>query len=456
MTRNQAIFTSIGTALGLSLATYIGFLIQYAGKGAILTMLIGFALGTCYALPYWVVSRKIVLAGGQYGLAAAGISPVFSCVINYVTMMALLIYASNPLALSTYIVSLYPPLAPYSKWIALASALLCFVIVIAKVTGMGKAQSFFTVALLIGMVAYVVFGFVHIAKAGTGDGLGFFDFSQDPIWAENGFGGVLSGIPFCAGMMGMYSAMLYYGPLVEKPKKNVPLAMRWGMIATGVIWFFAVLVTANVLPVSQVAGQPLTVVAEAVMPMALAKAFVVLGPIMAILTTYVGNMPGSLEAAKKMADEGWLPKFMGRTNKDGRPWVAALIFVFFPMVLVLFDIPLTTVQNMVNLASSPSMILLAVALFRLPHTAPEVFDDARFNLLLRIAALLSFGFGCFNFVLSARNTNIATALIVAAIVVALYLFCEYRRKQGKIAQVPISTYLRSDEEQPAAPAQEKA
>jgi len=155
------------------------------------------------------------------------------------------------------------------------------------------------VALLVGMVVYFVAGVAYMMKNGTGDGLGIFDLSQDAIWAANGIGGMFDGFLLSMPLMSMYTTLLFYGPIAENPKKDIPLAMYIAMILVGVIWIGTTVVTANVLPVEQVAGQPLTVIAQITMP-ALAIPFVIFGPLMAILTTYIGNTPASMEAAARM------------------------------------------------------------------------------------------------------------------------------------------------------------
>ncbi len=444
MTRGQLIFSCIGMALGLATVTYSGYLIAYSGKAAILTLLLAIVLGTFMALPYVFLSRRAVVAGGAYGLTAAGLSPVVSAVGNYMGVVTMLIYAVSPMAIASYIISLAPALASYSQWVALAVAIVTYFIVSGKVSNMGKLQTVFSVALLVGLIAFIILGAIHIAQNGTGDGTGLFDFSNDPIFTQTGFGGIFSGLPLCLGSMSLYMMMLYYGPIAEKPKTNIPIAMFCGMAATVFFWVSLTIVDANVLPVAEAAGQPLTVVATAIMPSALVKVFVIVGPIMAILTTYIAGMPGNLETAAKMAEEGWLPKVLAKRNKYGRPWIICLLYTIVPMLLVVFKVPITTVQNMVILCSGPGGILAIIAMIRLTQKTPEYFRGKKDIALFYFLCIMSILVGLFNYGLSVRNAGVTVALVTLAIFGGLSLFCYIRR--NRIKKVKVSDYLIDYEE----------
>lgn len=432
MTRGQVVFSGIGTGLGLALATYIGFVVAASGKAAIWTVVLGFVLGTGVTIPYRMMAKRAVVFGGYYGVAAAGTGTAVAAMVSYCNCLTLMIYASNPLAISTYVISLLPGLSKYSKWVALAAAVLCFVICIGKVTSMGKLQKIFTIALLVGLVVCIVMGTAYIIRNGTGDGLSIFDLSQDAIWQEKGFRGILSGMPMCMLFMGLYISMLFYGPMAENPKRDIPFSMNWATVATGFFWIALTAVFVGVLPVSQSAGQPLTVIAQKFMPPWMVTLFVICGPLMAIMTTYIGGLPASMEMAAKMAEDGWLPKIFARRNKVGRPWVAALCFTMFPMLLVFLDLPLTTVQSMVNLASAPGNSIICISFLLVAKKAPDFFENRKTVKLFQLGCVVALAINVFNCVLSAYNAGLLYTAIIAVLLVAIIFVCQQMKKSGKI------------------------
>jgi amino acid transporter len=127
-----------------------------------------------------------------------------------------------------------------------------------------------------------------------------------------------------------------YGPEYKNPSKDVPKAL----LAVGIICFlFFVLVQTAVIGVLGVDGvlaepvSPLIPVARAVFGDAgsmIAIMMLIFAMILIIQTAYLG----SSRAMHSMATEGNLPKFFGKTNRHGTPFVAMLVIGIFNLVLI--------------------------------------------------------------------------------------------------------------------------
>ncbi|BBX38134.1 amino acid permease-associated region [Mycolicibacterium mageritense DSM 44476 = CIP 104973] len=127
-----------------------------------------------------------------------------------------------------------------------------------------------------------------------------------------------------------------YGPEYKNPAKDVSKAL----FACGVICFFSfVLVQAAVIGVLGVDGvqaepvSPLIPVAHAVFGEVGTMATIIMliaAMILIIQTAYLG----SSRAMHSMAVEGNLPKVLGKTNRQGTPFVAMLAIAGFNLVLI--------------------------------------------------------------------------------------------------------------------------
>ncbi|WP_104201478.1 APC family permease [Cryobacterium sp. Y29] len=127
-----------------------------------------------------------------------------------------------------------------------------------------------------------------------------------------------------------------YGPEYKNPSKDVPKAL----LAVGLICFLSyVLVQAAVIGVLGVDGviaepvSPLIPVAQAIFGESgslLTIIMLIVAMILIIQTAYLG----SSRAMHSMATEGNLPKFFGKTNRHGTPFVALLVTAAFNMVLI--------------------------------------------------------------------------------------------------------------------------
>jgi amino acid transporter len=127
-----------------------------------------------------------------------------------------------------------------------------------------------------------------------------------------------------------------YGPEYKNPAKDVAKAL----FSCGVICFFSfVLVEAAVIGVLGVDGvqaeavSPLLPVANAVFGSAgstLTIIMLIAAMVLIIQTAYLG----SSRAMHSMAVEGNLPKALGKTNRQGTPWVAMVVIAIFNLVLI--------------------------------------------------------------------------------------------------------------------------
>ncbi|MGY4544501.1 amino acid transporter [Arthrobacter sp. UYNi723] len=127
-----------------------------------------------------------------------------------------------------------------------------------------------------------------------------------------------------------------YGPEYKNPSKDVPKAL----FACGIICFLLyVLVQSAVIGVLGVEGvlaepvSPLIPVAQAVFGEAgsiITIIMLIFAMILIIQTAYLG----SSRAMHSMATEGNLPKFLGKTNRQGTPFIAMLVIGAFNLVLI--------------------------------------------------------------------------------------------------------------------------
>jgi amino acid transporter len=127
-----------------------------------------------------------------------------------------------------------------------------------------------------------------------------------------------------------------YGPEYKNPAKDVPKAL----FACGIICLFSyVLVQTAVIGVLGVDGvaaeavSPLIPVAQAVFGEAGSVVTIIMliaAMILIIQTAYLG----SSRALHSMSTEGNLPRYLGKTNRHGTPFIALLVTAAFNMVLI--------------------------------------------------------------------------------------------------------------------------
>lgn len=424
-----AIFTSIGSGLGVAIVAYIGFIFAAAGKASVLVLAIGVLMGIMSAAPWFMISRKAVLKGGQYSLIAENMGPVACGLTTYgLLLSATIFYVTYPSSITNYLISVFPGIAPYNKVVTIAIALAVCWMLCRDIKAYEKAQGVFSTLLLIALTSFMVLGLIHMVRNGATP----FDFANDPIYSVNGFKGALASLPLVVGTMYGYTWVIFYGPVTEKPKKNIPIAILAGGAVVSFFWLILAIVGTNILPVEQVAGQPLTLVASVLMSKPLVVAFVVLGPVMTILTSYIGLIQTPVSALSRAAEEGWLPKIIAKQNKYNKYSVIYIIITVLIIITTVLEISITTILNYTSFVGTITTFLAYLSFFIMPKKHSELFTDNSDKASFMFAAILGMISTLITTYLSARNLTSVVLVVTIVLLVIMVTFSYFWSKAGKV------------------------
>lgn len=428
LTLAGAAFTSMGSGLGVALVGLIGYVFAAAGKASPLILLIGLVCGYFSCAPWFMLSKKVALRGGQYSVVVENLGPIAAAVSTYAAIPGALYFATYPLSIATYVTSVAPGLVPYTKWVAIAIAVVVCIILCKNIKVYEKFQNVLTICLIAALMVFTVLGFGHIIK----NGVNIFDWSNDPFWTKNGLMGGLTALPVVMGTMYGYTWIIHYGSAVEKPTKNIPKAILIGGVAISFFWLALGIVGVNVLPVEQVAGQPLTVVASALMPQWAVVAFVILGPTFTILTSYIGLIQGPVAQLAQAASEGWLPKIIAKRNAEGRCIALYIGVTAVVVITVLTGVSAASVATFTTLIGQIGTLLVNFAFFNMPNKHPEVFKDKKDIVAFQAASVGGMIMSLLSAYLALRSISLTLAGSNVAILAVMTAFGYWWYKKGKV------------------------
>ena len=200
LTLKELIPMAIGNVLGAGAFTHIGFAIGYTGYSAWLAYLAAVILGILFCLPIIIMTSALQLDGGVYtlvgqilGKRAAGIYA--SGFLFYFPGIAIV-----ALSLGNYVHSLWPAISP--RWCAVAVVTLFYLLNLAGVKKISKAQKIIMAVTLCALFGFVFFGVLHISPD-------VFAFSREDF-LQGGVKGFFKAVfilfLFC------YRLLLYYVP----------------------------------------------------------------------------------------------------------------------------------------------------------------------------------------------------------------------------------------------------
>ena len=426
--------TCIATGLVISagLLTVVGPAITSTGRSVWLAFAAAVLFGLLLNTPFIFLSSVIRLRGGNYSLVRLLLNDKAAGVLGINMIFLQLPFATSGVAMGMYLNSLWPALDP--KLVGLLTPTVFFIINLFGVNIMKKVQNVLTIILIAGLALYVVMGWGHLNA-------GAFNFNSSDYFI-GGFGGFSSAMITLVYSTTMQQTVMNYGANAKNAKRDMPRAI---LIATGIILVLytgIALVAGNVLPVEEVAGQPLTVVAKVTMPGVFFIIFILFGAVGAIATTLNSLYGSAAKPLQQCCRDGWFPKGLGKLNRFGVPYRIYIILYGFATIPILFDMPINTLINDTLLIQYIVKIILLVAILQMPKRYPEQWKESRLhipNVAFYIIVGISFAAQIFLIVTAASNLTPTIVIVSVGLLIAGALYAFYRYRKGRVELKPISS-----------------
>lgn len=236
-----------------------------------------------------------------------------------------------------------------------------------------------------------------------------------------------------------------YGRDAKNATKDIPWAILMSAPTILILYVGTAIVGAAVLPLEQVAGQPLTYVAKAILPGPLFPLFIIGGPIMALVTTMNSSMPAMCYPVLKSVQDGWFPKSFGSLNKRGVPYKIFTINYILGLIPMLLGFNVSTITNNIMLLGAVQSVLYAYAYWQLPKKFPDAWAKSKYHIpdwaykLIVIASSIAvFGILIQSFKSLTRQVALFSVVAVLACIVYGYI-------RGGKAEITIETSVWSDD-----------
>jgi APA family basic amino acid/polyamine antiporter len=197
------------------------------------------------------------------------------------------------------------------------------------------------------------------------------------------------------------------------------------------------LVTSNALPIEEVAGKTIIVVARETLPFGFFVFFVICGPFLAVATTLNAGFLGSSKPFEQATENGWFPKQFGWKNKYGSPvWC---VFALFAVTLI----PVLLTDDVATLANSATMVQYIVkittlfAAWNIPRKFPEYWKSGLFGcmpvsgfyFIMSICTLVQLALIVMAMMtLTARQVSVSISCMVVLSVICGIWFGTHRKK----------------------------
>ena len=416
---------STGTVVGAGVVSLLGVAMLMTGASSWLAYAAAVVAGLIVISPYILLCTTMRIKGGNYSYVSAVLGDFWGGMYGLCFTMVGLAMGLFGMSLGTYVKLLIPGINV--RIFAMCAVTAFYILNLFGVNIVAKVEKAMFWFLMGGLLLYIIMGFTKMTPATMT--------LNDPEFFSAGVGGFISAIVLLMFSTTGQSYVVAFSREARNPKRDIPLAI---LITTGIIFLLYTgvgFVTCNILPVSEVAGQNLAVVAREIMPSWLYYVFIICAPIFAIFTTMNSSFVTFSRPLETMVKDGFFPASWAKNNKHGVPYILITFIYIIGMLPLVLNFSMGAIVDDSILIESIAEILAIVAVMRFPKKIEGAWENRYWKfskgffytvlvlaLAVRIALVVN---TCITL-----TPAIAIVTVVAAAVFAIYSYL--RCKAGKV------------------------
>ncbi|MDQ8701158.1 APC family permease [Streptomyces sp. LHD-70] len=367
ITLPQALGVSFHQIVGGGVIALMGVAIGLTGGGAPLAFAIAAAMVIVYSLPVAVLGSAMPVTGGRYSYAARLISPSMGFTTMWFSVLVTIQLSLMALAGADYLHSLVPSVP--TRPLALG---LITVFFLANLVGTAFSNRLGIVLAFVMLAAFLLYGFAGLPHVEWGT------FADS---APHGTGNLLTAAAMLTFAITGSTYVAELGREMKRPGRDIPLSMIGGIVLAAVLYVFLAIPSVGTLPITEVAGKPMSVVADHILTPG-GFTFFILG---GALASVAGHMNSLLLTSTKPVlaaiGDGWLPTRLGAVNKRyGTPHWLLFGLYLIGAIPVLTGFSVASIAGMVSIAATPMLAIMIIASCRLRSRYPQQYEAAPFKL----------------------------------------------------------------------------
>ena len=361
---------AIGQIIGAGIMSMMGVAIAMTGRSANLAFMLSAIFTMCTFFPSIFITSCIRMRGGFYTQAAIFGGDKFAgyyAVVYFITNMSLAMYA---LSFAEYAIALVPGVP--EKAIALIVGTLFFILNFFGVDLMAKIQNLLVIVLILALAMFAVFGIPQVDLAS------YFS-NADGLFMTEGITGFLTATAYLGFATGGATVILGVSAECKNPTKDIPFVIIVSTIGVAILYGFVATAASGVLPTESVMNQPLTLVAQQILPAPLYIFFIVGGAMFALATTLNSQIMSCTKPVMQSCEDGWFPQSLATLSKYKTPYKILAIYYVILVVPIVLDLAISEISAIVQILGYINNLILTTTAMKLPKMFPEAWEKSQFK-----------------------------------------------------------------------------
>lgn len=346
---------AVGQIIGAGIMSSTGVAIGMTGTGVVLAFLLSLFLTIISIFPVAILSSAVPTTGGPYRYCSRLVNKSFGMVylLLHVTSYSIAV-SQYSLSFGAYFSSIVPAVDQH-----IAAMVILTLFYAMNLTGAKSAaflNKIISFALFGGLGLFVIFG---LPKTDLG-------YVMNPAnLFPNGPLMFVSTLALLSSATAGAQFIAELGGEAKDAGRTIPKVMVISTFGVGAFYVLIALVAAGVLPIAQVADQPLTLVAEATMPKVAMYLFVIGAALGATSSTLNSTLSWITKPLLVACDDGVLPRSFGTVSQKGVPYKLLTFFYIIGMLPLLLRFDISFITRFTTANSLLAKLMVCVALFAL-------------------------------------------------------------------------------------------
>ena len=413
-----------GAIIGSGIMSLTGIGIGRTGRSIFVAFIIGGFITLLARSPQIFLNSVARFRGGDYSMVGTLLGPRWTGTYSMISLL-------TSVTLSMYALSFADYAMPFLPWItrkaiALGILTLLFAINVFGVNVFAKFQTLAVALLIISLTIFTVIGLTRLDP----------NYFEKSSWMTGGFRGLWRAAILmsytCDGAQGITSLSAE----AKNPTKDIPRVMLLSTVGIAVFYGLLGVVAEGVLPVEQVANQPLTVVAGTILSKPLYYLFVIGGAWMALITTLNSSIASCTKPLMQACNDGWYPLSLARLHPKFRtPIILLGIYYVIGFVPIVLDFDIGVISDITITVGSITKFMIVLSLLRLPKVMPEAWKKSDFyisNTALKAIGILDLCVIIFSGFMSSVELPLPLLAANLAVVAFAFVFGRVRFNSGKV------------------------
>lgn len=423
---------SIGQIIGSGIMILTGICIDITGHGTPLAFIVAALMVIPNILALAAIGSAIPATGGMYTYVRDLIGKKTGFFFLSLLFASQLILAMFAMGFAEYTISIIPSLNV--SVVAFAILTVCYIANLTGVKSAAAVQKILVGALLSALLLFAIVGLPKVD---------FSVFTQKGALMPNGFVAFMTGAALLSFATSGAEFISELAGEMKNPGKDLPRAMIIATVVVATFYGFLGVIASGVLPLEQVAGKPLTVVAKSIFPKSLYVFFVIGGGMFALASTLNATFAWCTKGLLVACEDGWLPKRMGAINKKyGTPHFLLTMFYIIGLIPILTGVSTRYIAMLGNGVALIFGLFPTLACLFLIKKRPEAYEKAYFKLprwamvVMPVVGMTVFAFGAY---LSINDLDKMGWIILVAYCSLVLIYTHIRGK--KLESINSNTHL---------------